>query len=571
MIMSVEKMAREATQARTRRTSEQEKSRSAEALFNRFSGPVRLFLRSGADVPEMLSTRGGSVFLGTIIVTLIAILMVFGSQAQVPPSTNPFGEGPGSWPLDGAIYEVNLEYFPNHSLRELAAEMPRLQKLGIRVIYMTPMFQCFGTAQYLIINHFEINPRYGTPEDLKVLVQTAHSHGIRVLLDLVTSLTYDGTEIFKNHPNFILRGKDGQMQRYYPFPAWGWGLDCTNPEVIEYFSKLARHYVEKFDIDGWRKDSPLNNYDPEKVEGDHSRIKIMRAIKAAITSARKDAIMISEVTSPTFLWGPDDSNEEPLFDEMCEASYNFEFCGFLGGNEKDGFGYVVFDGSPVYRPLKPTPMNRVVRNQFTSKEFVDLVNSQRILYKRLRAYFIENHDTERVARAFPRQHRTLFVLSASLPGIPVVHAGQEVGSTVHPNNTDSDKRSPVVDWAKGDADMQAFYTKILQIRSGNPAMLHGDLKDVWKSGDKAIAFLRTHKDNSVLVALNFDSSAAKCIAGVASGGLRLKPGEKYRLRDEITGEETLREGKALEGLELELPPFGHRIIRISGKGESTSK
>ncbi|NWG14130.1 MAG: hypothetical protein HXY20_11410 [Acidobacteria bacterium] len=508
---------------------------------------------------------------GVVAVLLTAAALLFGAPPQHPPGKNPFGEGPGYWPLDGAIYEVNLEYFPNHSLKELTAAMPRLQKLGIRVIYMTPVFQCFGTAQYLIINHFEINPRYGTPEDLKTLVETAHRHGVRLLLDLVTSLTYDGTDIFKNHPDFILRGKDGSMQRYYPFAVWGWALDCANPNVIEYFSKLARHYIEKYGTDGWRKDSPLNNYDPEKVDGDHSLIKIMRAIKTAITTARKDAIMVSECTSPSFLWGPDDNTEEPLFDEMCEASYDFEFCGFLGGNDKDGFGYAVFDGSPVYRPLKPTPMNRVVKNQITSKELAGLVNSRPIRYKRLRVYFIENHDTERVQRAFPRQHRTLFALAASLPGIPVVHAGQEIGSTVHPNNTDSDKKPPIVDWARGDSSLEAFYAKILKIRSGNPAILHGDFKDVWKSGDKAIVFQRTHKENSVLVALNFDDKAVKFTAGIVAGKPGADPGRNYLLTDEITEEETMYEGKALENLALELPPFGHRMIRISERGRATPK
>ena len=519
-----------------------------------------VILSGDCDMP--LLPLGKNPF-GAVVVVLTAAALSFGTPLQHPSGKNPFGEGPGYWPLDGAIYEVNLEYFPNHSIRELTAAMPRLQKLGIRVIYMTPIFQCFGTAQYLIINHFEINPRYGTVEDLKTLVETAHRHGIRLLLDLVTSLTYDGTDIFKNHPDFILRGKDGKMQRYYPFPAWGWALDCTNPDVIEYFSKLVRHYIERFETDGWRKDSPLNNYDPEKVDGDHSRIKIMRAIKTAITSARKDAIMVSEVTSPSFLWGPDDNTEEPLFDEMCEASYDFEFCGFLGGNDKDGFGYVVFDGSPAYRPMKPTPMNRVVKNQLTSKEFADLVNSRPILYKRLRAYFIENHDTERVQRAFPGQHRTLFALAASLPGIPVVHAGQEIGSTVHPNNTDSDKNPPIVDWTKGDSDLEAFYAKILKIRSGNPAMLSGDLKDVWGSGDKAIIFLRTRGEHAALVALNFDSKAVKCTAAVTVAMPGSKAETSYRLRDEITGIESVHTGKALQRLELELPPFGHRIIRIS--------
>lgn len=192
------------------------------------------------------------------------------------------GSGPGAWPVKGALYEVCPENYPKHSLREITADIPRLKKLGITAIYLTPIFSCLGNAQYLINDYDAINPRYGTEEDLKDLVAIAHQHGIKVLLDLVTSLTYDGTKIMREHPDWVLRGKDGQRQRYFPIPEFGWALDCMNPEVIAYFSGVARRYVERFDIDGWRVDSPINNYDPAKVDGDHSRTQLLRAVRKAV-------------------------------------------------------------------------------------------------------------------------------------------------------------------------------------------------------------------------------------------------------------------------------------------------
>lgn len=511
---------------------------------------------SSHSVSRRKRTLGRKIVLGFL--AAIAVLLFRPAGPRTAASMT--GEGPGAWPVKGAIYEVSAEYFPHHSLNEIAARIPTLQKLGISVLYITPIFKCAGNAQYLILNYYEINPRYGTAEDLKHLVTVAHQHGIKVLLDHVTSLTTDGSYIMTHHPDWVLRGKDGKMQRYYPFPTWGWALDCTNPDLIKYFAQMARYYVEKFHVDGWRMDSPLNNYDPAKVSGDHSRVQLLRAVKAAITQADPQALMIAEVPGPEFLWGKTDQNWKPLFDEMCQASYNYPFCGFLGGDKKNGYGYIVFKGSPGVTPMVPTPLNSVVHNQMTSQEFVEAVKNQRIMDGRLRANFIENHDTARVAEAFPAQERALFVLICTMPGVPVVHAGQEIGSAVHPDA--SGGTNIVVDWAKGNMGLERFYAQVLKIRASNQALLSGDIQDAWKSGGKAIAFLRNDDGNHVLVALNFGQDAVRCTAGIPIAKLGLHPRRSYRLIDEITGEASAHHGKDLGDLHLSIKPYGYQIFTI---------
>src|SRR5262249_23659413 len=292
--------------------------------------------------------------------------------------------------VQGALYEVCPENYPNHSLKEITADLPRLKKLGITVLYLTPIFRCLGRAQYLISDYDAINPRYGTEADLKALVAAAPKQDIKVLLDLVTSIVYDGTDLLNKHPDWVLRGKDGQRQKYFPIPEFGWALDCTHPEVIDYFSGVAKRYVEKYDIDGWRIDSPTNNYDPAKVDGDHSRVQLLRSVRKAVDAVKKNAIFVGEVSGPTVLFGGKKGSQEPLFDEMLEASYDFRFCGFLGPN-----GYLVIDGTPFLDNISSTPLDALVRNRMTSKQFVESITKRRILNGRLRANFIENHDTER--------------------------------------------------------------------------------------------------------------------------------------------------------------------------------
>jgi len=485
------------------------------------------------------------------LISLAAALCIVTQQSSAPQQEN-------QWPATGALYEVNLDYFPNHSFRELGEMMPRLADLGVKVIYLLPIWETMG-SQYLIRDYFKIDSRYGSPDDLKNLVQTAHKHGIRLLLDLVTSLTFEGSDLFAHHSDWILKDDHGTKQRYYPFPDWGWSVDCSNPDAIAFFTKVGRYYMEQFDIDGWRIDSPLNNWDPKKVSLDHSRVPLLRALKASLTKIKPDTLLVAEISGPTLLWGDDDNNEVPLFDEVCEASYHYEFCGFMGGNQKDGFHYATMDGSPANGKMKVTPLEKIVHGEATAKDFVRYVKQFPVLHGRTRAVFIENHDTERVSWAFPNQHRALFTLIATMPGIPVVHAGQEIGST-QPSGHGGDRKSnsAVVRWSEGDREIEAFYRQILRIRRENPALVCGDLQDMWKGGDRTIAYLRTHENNRVLIVVSFQGKATRTIATVPRE-LDRGAGRESRLRDLLTG---ATNSSDKDSLTIELPPYGFRVLKL---------
>ena len=496
--------------------------------------------------------RGGLALAGAVALGI--------SETGMSEEDAPFGTGPGAFPL-APVYEVSLEYFPGHSFQELTAQMPRLAALGIGTIYLTPIFECAGLAQYLILDYKVINRRYGTVADLKSMVKAAHAHGIEVLLDLVTSLTTDSSYIMKRHPEWLLHGDDGKVQRYYPYPSWGWALDATNPDLIRYFTGVTAFYVREFDIDGWRVDSPMNNYDPQKVTSDHTRMKLLRSVKKAITRVKPSTVLMAEIPGPEIMWGKDDRHAQPLFDEMCEGSYNYRYCGILGGMERTGKEYVIFDGALGQVPERRTALDRIVHGEMNSQECVASIRDQAILYDRLRMHFIETHDTARVSAIFPEQHRALFVLIAGMPGVPVIHAGQEIGSTVRPDASGATQVG--VDWTHGDLALEGFYRKVVRTRATHKALISGDIENVWKSGEKSIAFLRTAGASRVLVTLNFNPRPVRFMVSLPLGKAGLEAHTSYQLRDELTGETTVHHVEALASLEIHLPPYGYRMTSIA--------
>jgi glycosidase len=268
--------------------------------------------------------------------------------------------------------------------------------------------------------------------------------------------------------------------------------------------------------------------------------------------------MIAELTGPAALVRENPVDAAPLFDEMCDAAYNYPLIGFMGGSKPGDYHYVV---PGPWGKWNPTILEKVAYNRGTSREFVDAVMHQPILYHRLRANFTENHDTARVSEGFPNQHRALFVLVASMPGFPVVHAGEELGEKSHPQAMYP--VAQVVDWNGGDKELEAFYTRVLKIRAENQALRDGSIEDVWKQGDNSIAFLRTSGDNHTITALNFGGKEARSVVKIPIEKLNLNPESQYQLRDELSGESSKRKAKDLQNLELVLKPYGYQLISIN--------
>lgn len=67
--------------------------------------------------------------------------------------------------------------------------MDDIQNLGIDVLYMTPIFQSNSCHKYDTTDYYQIDPSFGTTEDLKELVQKAHERGMKVVLDAVYNHT----------------------------------------------------------------------------------------------------------------------------------------------------------------------------------------------------------------------------------------------------------------------------------------------------------------------------------------------------------------------------------------------
>lgn len=144
-----------------------------------------------------------------------------------------------------------------HSYREFADHtLPRIAKAGYNALQLMAVAEhpYYGSFGYHVSSFFAPSSRFGTPEDLKYLIDTAHGHGIAVLMDVVHSHS------IKNYVEGI-NNFDGSGGQYFHADERGdhdsWDSKCFDyghVEVQRFLLSNLRYWLEEFRFDGFRFD-----------------------------------------------------------------------------------------------------------------------------------------------------------------------------------------------------------------------------------------------------------------------------------------------------------------------------
>lgn len=159
------------------------------------------------------------------------------------------------------IYEAHVgmssEDYKIATYREFADNiLPHVQSLGYNTIQLMAIMEhpYYGSFGYQVSNFYAPSSRFGYPDDLKYLVDKAHSMGIRVVMDLVHSHAVGNT---LEGLNML----DGTVYQYFhdgpegDHPAWGTKLfDYAKPEVLHFLLSNLKYWLEEYHFDGFRFD-----------------------------------------------------------------------------------------------------------------------------------------------------------------------------------------------------------------------------------------------------------------------------------------------------------------------------
>jgi malto-oligosyltrehalose trehalohydrolase len=148
---------------------------------------------------------------------------------------------------EAVIYEVHAGLLGG--FRGVAQELPRLAALGITAVELMPVNDFPGRRNWGYDGALPYAPdaAYGTPDELKALIDAAHDNGLMIFLDVVYNhFGPDGNFLSLYAPQFF------RQDRHTP---WGPAIDFRRPEVRSFFTSNALYWLMEYRFDGLRLDA----------------------------------------------------------------------------------------------------------------------------------------------------------------------------------------------------------------------------------------------------------------------------------------------------------------------------
>ena len=188
------------------------------------------------------------------------------------------------------VYEANPKVFASSkSLKAIEDRLDEIQDLGVNVIWLMPI-QPIGSdktsvgSPYCIKDFKAVNPSYGTIDDLKSLVNKAHSMGMRVILDWIANHTSWDNPWITAHPDWYTKDANGNIIS----PAgMGWNdvadLNFKNNELRANMIDAMTYWVKEAGVDGFRCDY-----------ADGVPTDFWTDALKAVTALKSDAILLAE-------------------------------------------------------------------------------------------------------------------------------------------------------------------------------------------------------------------------------------------------------------------------------------
>ncbi|WDQ98432.1 malto-oligosyltrehalose trehalohydrolase [Devosia sp. J2-20] len=339
--------------------------------------------------------------------------LVSGADFEWAPSwkARPFNEY--------VLYELHIGTFtPAGTFRAAADKMGELAKLGFTAIEIMPVSQFSGSRGwgYDGVLPFAPHPIYGSPNDLRHLVNTAQHNGICVVLDLVMNhFGPDGAYLHTITPEFF------DPDRHTP---WGAAIDFSRKAVRQFWIDCALMWLEEYRLDGLRLDAV------HQIRGEGAAKFLMEV---------GEAVRKQDLGRPLHLIVEDERNEPTLRGSgLYAASWNDDFHHAvhtsLTGESQDY--YVSFAQDPIGDLARALERGHIEEGQ--PREGRDTPRGSDCAYLPVTSFInaIQTHDQvgnrakgERLLTlADENAVKTAYALLLTAPYTPMIFMGEERGS-----------------------------------------------------------------------------------------------------------------------------------------------
>jgi len=381
--------------------------------------------------------------------------------------------------------------FYGGDLDGVVEHLDHLVRLGVNLIYLTPVFPARSNHRYDATSFGHVDPLLGGDEALARLVQQAHARGIRVIGDLTSNHSGDSHEWFRAahrtpgaEESEFYYWLDNEQSSYVSWlgvpslPKFNWNSAELRRRFIEGPGSVVAHWLEEpYSLDGWRVD--VSNMTGRYLDEDLNR-EVRRLIRRTMLEVNPDTILIGESTNDA----AHDFDGDSWHGAMTYANFTRPVWSWLSEPGSRAAGGI---GMPLGRVPTITGGQLLDAHQRFTAAF-----PWRVRLHNMNA--LDTHDTPRfLTHALPGTVPVAFGLAVTLPGIPVVFAGDEFGLV----GEDGEHSRTPMPWGS-DSPLIDLYASLIRLRTSHPALNGGGIR--WlHAGDDALVFVRESASESVLV------------------------------------------------------------------------
>ena len=496
-----------------------------------------------------------------------AVALIAAARAAAPAAAQTSARPP-AWTRGATCYEVFVRSFYDSDgdgtgdLKGLTAKLDYINdgnpasktSLGASCIWLMPVAASPSYHGYDVADYDKVEPAYGTNADFRRFVAAAHSRGIRVLVDMVLNHTSSRNPWFLS----ALRDTASPYRSWYKFSPtvlgrgpWGeaawhhspvrneyyWGvfssempdLNYDTPAVREETKRIATFWLREMDVDGFRLDAvPYLVEQGDCLIGCPGTHAFLHEWAEHVDSVKPGAYTVGEV------WGSVVA-QLPYYPDQLTSYFTFEIADSLLAAVRRGTAGGVLSG--------------YLRLQDTLPDY-------------RWSPFLSNHDGTRTMTALGGDAagaRLAATLLLTLPGLPFVYYGEEIGMTG--DKPDPRLRTPM-QWSAGPgagfttgtpwespqpdaatvtvaaqdrdaASLLNLYRRLVHLRRSDAALAAGRLVPLTSGDAHVVAYLRGSGAHAVLVVANLGTTAA---VGVAlRSGTDALPRGRYTARSLLGG------------------------------------
>lgn len=386
------------------------------------------------------------------------------------------------------MYQMALRSFTmDGTLLSAAGLLPFIKDCGFDAVYLCPVFSADDDPDeaslserqkasgcgnpknpYKMKDYYTVDEEYGTNEDLKTFIDTAHSLGLKVLLDLVYLHCGKNAVFISEHPDWVEQDENGKplVGERWPFAR----INYRNDGVREYLWNNMTMFIKDYGADGFRCDV-----------GDSVPLDFWREGKRRIKAINPDIILLNEGRDP----------------EYVREVFDLNYFNNLGGHLSE-----MLESKNITEYLA---------------EKLKYLRKTGIMGKCIN--YIENHDTasdtgeNRIERSLGHDKTSaLIVLIYTWLGIPLIFNGNEIADSAEQcmfSNRFFGKRAGI-DWSnllrKEGAERLELVKKLNSLRKTHSSFSSDETELLPSSENLAAAYIKSAGEERILVCLNFSDN-----------------------------------------------------------------